>query len=110
MDRKFNGSTELPVNSEHAIAVDDLPRLHKDPSDRISANDCQGCVLSDESTFPEYRLRTYLRNFPCSPRSTQSGRTKEKGLPKKAFQIDSLVWLPYRGKFGNTWVVRIAPR
>lgn len=30
-----NGYTELAVNSEHAIAVDDLPPLHKDPFDRI---------------------------------------------------------------------------
>ena len=30
-----NGYTELPVNSEHTIAVNDLPPLHKDPFDRI---------------------------------------------------------------------------
>lgn len=30
-----NGYRELPVSSEHAIAVDDLPPLHKDPFDRI---------------------------------------------------------------------------
>jgi len=30
-----NGYTELAVNSEHAIAVNDLPPLHKDPFDRI---------------------------------------------------------------------------
>ena len=31
----INGDTELAVNSEHAIAVNDLPPLHKDPFDRI---------------------------------------------------------------------------
>ena len=30
-----NGYTELAVNSEHAIAVNDLPPLHEDPFDRI---------------------------------------------------------------------------
>lgn len=30
-----NGYRELPVASEHAVAVSDLPALHKDPFDRI---------------------------------------------------------------------------
>lgn len=30
-----NGYSELTINSEHAIAVDSLPSLHKDPFDRI---------------------------------------------------------------------------
>lgn len=30
-----NGYTELPVTSEHAVSVDGLPDLHKDPFDRI---------------------------------------------------------------------------
>jgi PIN domain nuclease of toxin-antitoxin system len=30
-----NGYHELPVTSEHAIATDDLPSIHKDPFDRI---------------------------------------------------------------------------
>ena len=30
-----NGYTELPVTSEHAVSVDSLPDLHKDPFDRI---------------------------------------------------------------------------
>jgi PIN domain nuclease of toxin-antitoxin system len=29
------GYTELPIRSEHAIAVGDLPAIHKDPFDRI---------------------------------------------------------------------------
>lgn len=30
-----NGYSELPVRSEHAVAVDGLPMLHKDPFDRL---------------------------------------------------------------------------
>jgi PIN domain nuclease of toxin-antitoxin system len=30
-----NGYGELPITSEHAAALDSLPRIHKDPFDRI---------------------------------------------------------------------------
>ena len=30
-----NGYVELPVTSEHAVNVDGLPRVHKDPFDRL---------------------------------------------------------------------------
>lgn len=30
-----NGYHELPVGSEHAVAIDSLPPLHKDPFDRL---------------------------------------------------------------------------
>lgn len=30
-----NGYVELPVTSEHAVSVDALPPLHKDPFDRL---------------------------------------------------------------------------
>ncbi|GAB7548622.1 type II toxin-antitoxin system VapC family toxin [Cupriavidus ulmosensis] len=30
-----NGYSELPVASEHAVAIDGLPPIHKDPFDRI---------------------------------------------------------------------------
>ncbi|HEY1731606.1 MAG TPA: type II toxin-antitoxin system VapC family toxin [Terriglobales bacterium] len=30
-----NGYSELPVTSEHAVAIDGLPAIHKDPFDRI---------------------------------------------------------------------------
>lgn len=30
-----NGYRELPVTGEHAIAIDSLPALHKDPFDRL---------------------------------------------------------------------------
>src|ERR1700736_715698 len=30
-----NGYGELPITSEHAVALDSVPRIHKDPLDRI---------------------------------------------------------------------------
>lgn len=30
-----NGWQELPVTSEHAVAIDNLPPIHKDPFDHI---------------------------------------------------------------------------
>jgi len=30
-----NGYSELPIDGEHAVAVDALPAIHKDPFDRI---------------------------------------------------------------------------
>jgi PIN domain nuclease of toxin-antitoxin system len=30
-----NGYRELPIGSDHAVALDGLPSLHKDPFDRI---------------------------------------------------------------------------
>lgn len=30
-----NGYLELPIDSRHAVAVNDLPAIHKDPFDRI---------------------------------------------------------------------------
>ena len=30
-----NGYDELPITSQHAVAIDGLPALHKDPFDRI---------------------------------------------------------------------------
>lgn len=30
-----HGYRELPINGEHAVAMNDLPPLHKDPFDRI---------------------------------------------------------------------------
>lgn len=30
-----NGYSELPIDSEHAVAIDALPPIHKDPFDRI---------------------------------------------------------------------------
>ncbi len=42
-----NGWLELPVTSKHAIAVDRLPPLHRDPFDRIllAQADVKGVIL-----------------------------------------------------------------
>jgi PIN domain nuclease of toxin-antitoxin system len=34
-----NGYGELPVTSEHAVAIDGLPPIHKDPFDRLLTSD-----------------------------------------------------------------------
>lgn len=34
-----NGYTELPVTSQHAVNIDGLPPLHKDPFDRLLRED-----------------------------------------------------------------------
>lgn len=30
-----NGYSELPIGSEHVVAIDTLPQIHKDPFDRV---------------------------------------------------------------------------
>jgi PIN domain nuclease of toxin-antitoxin system len=30
-----NGYIELPITSQHAVSIDSLPPLHKDPFDRL---------------------------------------------------------------------------
>jgi len=42
-----NGAHELPITSDHALAVSDLPPLHKDPFDRIQVAQAreEGIVL-----------------------------------------------------------------
>jgi PIN domain nuclease of toxin-antitoxin system len=42
-----NGYTELPITSQHAVSVDTLPPLHKDPFDRLLVAQalCEGVTL-----------------------------------------------------------------
>jgi PIN domain nuclease of toxin-antitoxin system len=42
-----NGYAELPVTSQHAVQIDALPRLHKDPFDRLllAQAQCEGVTL-----------------------------------------------------------------
>ncbi|HEX4159450.1 MAG TPA: type II toxin-antitoxin system VapC family toxin [Rhizomicrobium sp.] len=44
LDNKY---TELPITGEHAIAVPDLPAIHKDPFDRmlVAKGRCEGLTL-----------------------------------------------------------------
>ena len=52
-----NGYRELPILSEHAIAIDALPPIHKDPFDRmlIAQATVEGILLlTDDSTVARY--------------------------------------------------------
>lgn len=42
-----NGYIELPITSQHAVSIDSLPSLHKDPFDRIivAQTVCEGITL-----------------------------------------------------------------
>lgn len=42
-----NGYTELAITSAHAVSIDGLPRLHKDPFDRLLLGQalCEGITL-----------------------------------------------------------------
>lgn len=42
-----NGYFELPVTSQHAVGIDSLPPLHKDPFDRLLLSQacCEGITL-----------------------------------------------------------------
>ena len=42
-----NGYIELPITSEHAVSIDSLPSLHKDPFDRLLLAQalCEGITL-----------------------------------------------------------------
>jgi PIN domain nuclease of toxin-antitoxin system len=52
-----NGYQELPILSEHAVAVDSLPPIHKDPFDRllIAQATVEGItLLTDDTTVAQY--------------------------------------------------------
>jgi PIN domain nuclease of toxin-antitoxin system len=52
-----NGAAELPISSEHAAAVLELPPIHKDPFDRIQVAQArvEGLVLlTSDATVAEY--------------------------------------------------------
>ena len=42
-----NGYVELPITSQHAVAVDTLPDIHRDPFDRLllAQAQCEGAML-----------------------------------------------------------------
>ena len=52
-----NGYAELPICGEHALAIDDLPPIHKDPFDRMLVWQCiqRGMtLLTKDSAMTEY--------------------------------------------------------
>jgi len=53
-----NGYTELPVTSQHAVSIDGLPPLHKDPFDRLLLAQalCEGITLvTGDAQLARYR-------------------------------------------------------
>jgi PIN domain nuclease of toxin-antitoxin system len=52
-----NGYTELPIASDHVVAIDLLPPIHKDPFDRllIAQATTEGILLlTDDATVAKY--------------------------------------------------------
>ena len=52
-----NGYVELPILSEHAVAIDALPPIHKDPFDRllVAQASVEGTyLLTDDATVAQY--------------------------------------------------------
>jgi PIN domain nuclease of toxin-antitoxin system len=52
-----NHYQELPITSLHALAVNDLPPIHKDPFDRMLLAQAKAegiSLLTSDSTFREY--------------------------------------------------------
>jgi PIN domain nuclease of toxin-antitoxin system len=52
---KENGYIELPIRSEHALFVYDLPLMHKNPFDRMlvaqSSTECMGLITVDQAVI-----------------------------------------------------------
>ena len=52
-----NGYVELPVTSQHAVNIDTLPPLHKDPFDRLLLSQALSegiTLLTSDSTLTQY--------------------------------------------------------
>jgi PIN domain nuclease of toxin-antitoxin system len=52
-----NGYSELPIGSEHVVAIDNLPAIHKDPFDRILVAQAQAegiTLLTADPTMAKY--------------------------------------------------------
>lgn len=52
-----NGYSELPIGSEHVVAIDNLPAIHKDPFDRILVAQAQVegiTLLTADPTVAKY--------------------------------------------------------
>lgn len=52
-----SGYSELPVTSEHAVAIDNLPPIHKDPFDRILVAQAQVegiTLLTSDAAVAQY--------------------------------------------------------
>ncbi|QAU23456.1 type II toxin-antitoxin system VapC family toxin [Dyella sp. M7H15-1] len=58
-----NGYSELSIHSEHAVAVDSLPLIHKDPFDRILV--AQAIVEGISLLTADARLAEYPGPIQC---------------------------------------------
>ena len=59
--QQANGIIELPVTTAHALAVEELPPVHKDPFDRLliaQANIEGANLVSADHVFSQYPVRT----------------------------------------------------
>lgn len=53
-----NGYTELPISSDHAVALEGLPAIHRDPFDRMLVAQAivEGVtLLTDDAVVAQYR-------------------------------------------------------
>ena len=60
-----NGYTELTISSRHALLLDDLPAIHKDPFDRILIAQAMAegmALLSSDETVSKYSSVIYIDN------------------------------------------------
>ena len=52
-----NGYVELPITSQHAVSIDGLPTLHKDPFDRLLLSQALSegiTLLTSDGTLAQY--------------------------------------------------------
>ncbi len=80
-----NGYTELPVTSQHAVAIDGLPQIHKDPFDRllVAQSMVEGITASHHRPSSSPAIRR------------PSGRYSPEAHEEK-LMVDRLSWLPPR--------------
>lgn len=56
-----NGFGSLPIQLEHALAVEDLPKHHKDPFDRILVAQARAeklTLITDDPLIQRYKVQT----------------------------------------------------
>lgn len=56
-----NGFVSLPIQLEHALAVEELPRYHKDPFDRLLVAQSQAerlTLVTDDPLIQRYNVQT----------------------------------------------------
>ena len=56
-----HGMTELPVRTEHALAVENLPSHHSDPFDRLLIAQCvveRAPIVTADAMFARYGIET----------------------------------------------------